>query len=168
MTTSELVQDERPARTGRTQDGRFRKGHSGNPKGGRPGARHRATIAAEQILLGDIAEIAASVVNQAKAGSSWACGLVLRLLLPPARERLTPFQLPPINGPADVVDAIQSAIALAGTGEMTLTEASHVVDLLDCLRAAFETRDLQSQIEALKSEIEALRNNGAGAAKAWP
>jgi hypothetical protein len=108
------------------------------------------------------------VVDQAKAGSSWACGLVLKLLLPPARERLTPFQLPPINGAEDVVNAIQNAIALAGAAEMTLSEASHVVELLDCLRAAYETRDLQGQIDTLRNEVEALHGNGSGAAKAWP
>jgi hypothetical protein len=117
---------------------------------------------AERVLLADVKEIAESVVSQAKAGSSWASALVLRLLLPPARERLMPFQLPPINGVADVVDAVQAVLGAASRGELTLGEAERIAALLENLRAAYESRDLVSQVEQMRSEIEALRTHGNG------
>jgi hypothetical protein len=37
----------------RDPDGHWRQGHSGNPRGRPKGARHRATILAEQLMQGD-------------------------------------------------------------------------------------------------------------------
>jgi hypothetical protein len=114
--------------------------------------------------LADIEEIAKTVVREAKAGAHWACRLVIMAVLPPARVRLTPFQLPKIAGPADLPDAIKTVIAAGASGEITLTEAERVSQLLEGLRLAYETRDLASEVEA----VEALREHGNEGARPWP
>jgi hypothetical protein len=153
-------QDEQPAFAGREQaTGRFRKGHSGNPKGMKPGYRRKATAAAERILLADVASIAQTVVDMAKAGQPWACAAILRLVLPPARERLVPFTLPPIATPADLPGAVQSLLQAAADGQLTLGEAERIAGMLDTLRCAFEARDFAKEIEALKDEMADLRGH---------
>jgi hypothetical protein len=72
--SGDFSQGEPPANTGRDQAGRFRKGHSGNPRSPKPGYRHKATMAAEKLLFADIEEIAKTVVREAKAGAHWRAG----------------------------------------------------------------------------------------------
>jgi hypothetical protein len=125
-------------------------------------------MAAEKLLLADIEEIAKTVVREAKAGAHWACRLVIMGVMPPARERLRPFQLPKIVGAADLPDAIMTVIGAAASGEITLCEAERVARLLEGLRLAYETRDLASEVEAMRAEVEALREHDNGGARSWP
>jgi hypothetical protein len=117
-------------------------------------------MAAEKLLLADIEEIAKTVVREAKAGAHWACRLVIMAVLPPARERLTPFQLPKVAGPADLPGAVVTVIGAAASGEITLAEAERVARLLEGLRLAYETRDLATEVEAMRAEVDALREHG--------
>jgi hypothetical protein len=125
-------------------------------------------MAAEKLLLADIEEIAKTVVREAKAGAHWACRLVIMACLPPARDRLTPFRLPKIAGPDDLPDAVMTVLEAAASGEITLAEAERVTRLIEGLRAAYETRDLASEVETMRAEVDALREHGNGAARTWP
>jgi Family of unknown function (DUF5681) len=69
----------------------FRPGQSGNPSGKRKGARHRATILAEQLLDGEAEGLIRQVIQKAKQGDMIALKLCLDRILPPRRDRAVCF-----------------------------------------------------------------------------
>ena len=50
--SGDFSQGEPPADTGRDQAGRFRKGHSGNPRGPKPGYRHKSHHGGREAAFG--------------------------------------------------------------------------------------------------------------------
>jgi hypothetical protein len=61
----------------RDPDGHWRQGHSGNPRGRPKGARHRATILAEQLMQGDAEDVVRAVIAAAKGGDMTAAKIIL-------------------------------------------------------------------------------------------
>lgn len=76
-----------PANTGRKQgrdkNGRFKAGHSGNPRGKPPGTRHKATLAVQEFLDGEAEPLTRKAVDLALEGDTTALRLCLERLLPP-------------------------------------------------------------------------------------
>ena len=64
----------------------FKKGQSGNPRGKKPGTRNKATIAALELLEGDLEDISKVCVEKAKGGDLTACKLILDKIIPRSRE----------------------------------------------------------------------------------
>lgn len=74
------------AKTNRKQGGgRFKPGQSGNPKGRPVGSRHKATLAAQELLDGEAQAITRKAIEKALEGD----GIALRLCL----ERIVPSPL---------------------------------------------------------------------------
>jgi uncharacterized protein DUF5681 len=69
---------EKPNNAGKKQDGRFKKGQSGNPCGMRRGSHHRATLAAEKPLDGEAQELTRKCIDLAKNGDTRRCGAAAR------------------------------------------------------------------------------------------
>jgi hypothetical protein len=63
------------------------KGQSGNPSGRPPGARHKATVAAEALLDGEAEGLTRKALEMALDGDTVALRLCLERILPPRRER---------------------------------------------------------------------------------
>jgi hypothetical protein len=116
-----------PENAGRNQDGRFAPGRSGNLGGKPKSTRHRATMMAEKLFNKDASKIARRVISAATAGEPWACKLVIERIIPPARDRATPFTLPPITGPADIPTAVQGVLCAAGKGGLSIEDAERIV-----------------------------------------
>ncbi len=70
------------------ENGRFRKGQSGNPKGKPKGARHRSSLMAERLFADEIQDICKTVIAEAKAGDMQAAKIILDRLLPPRKDVL--------------------------------------------------------------------------------
>src|ERR1700676_4679872 len=66
-----------PENAGGKQDGRFQRGRSGNPAGKPKGARHRTTLAAEELLQGEASALTRKAVELALSGDSSALRLCL-------------------------------------------------------------------------------------------
>jgi len=87
---------------------KFQPGRSGNPAGRPRGSKSKSTQLVERLItghVGDVKEILAVVVEQAKAGESWACREILARLWPVPRSRMVAFDLPEIRSQHDVVAA---------------------------------------------------------------
>jgi hypothetical protein len=145
-----------PENTGRKQDGTFAPGRSGNLNGKPKGTRHRATMLAEKLLDKDAGAIIKTLVEKARAGEPWAVRFVAERIIPPARDRATPFALPPVNGPADLPQAVQAALDAAAKGDLSLEDAERVVGLLNGLRAAYEGADLAARLDEMAAKLDAL------------
>jgi hypothetical protein len=145
-----------PEKAGRKQDGTFAPGRSGNLNGKPKGTRHRATMLAEKLLDKDAGAIIKTLVEKARAGEPWAVRFVAERIIPPARDRATPFALPPVNGPADLPQAVQAALDAAAKGDLSLEDAERVVGLLNGLRAAYEGADLAARLDEMAAKLDAL------------
>ncbi|MGC2203149.1 MAG: DUF5681 domain-containing protein, partial [Stellaceae bacterium] len=78
-------------------EGRFRKGQSGNPKGRPPGARNKATLAAELLLDGEAEALIRRAVELALEGDPMALRLCLERIIPPRRARPVQLGLAPVR-----------------------------------------------------------------------
>jgi hypothetical protein len=109
----------------------FPKGPSANPNGRPLGARSKATLALENLLQKNMGPIGDVLVREAKSGAAWAVRVVIATQLPPARERPTPFVLPPIASPADLPAATKAILEAMAAGELTIGEGSGIIAALE-------------------------------------
>jgi hypothetical protein len=151
-----------PENTGRNQDGRFSPGRSANPSGKPKGARHRATMMAEKLLDKDAAEIIKKLVEKAKNGEPWAVRFVAERIIPPARDRATPFSLPKIDGPADLPRAVQAVVDATSAGDLSIEDGERVIALLTGLRQAYEGASMAERLAEMEARLAALTAHAGG------
>lgn len=134
------------------QNGRFRKGVSGNPAGKPKGARHRATVMLEKLMADDAEEIGRTVITAAKSGDMVAARLVLERLCPVRKGRPVVIDLPKVETVNDVAAALGAVTQAMAQGEITPDEASTVAGVLEAKRRTFETIELERRIAALEAK----------------
>jgi ribosomal protein L17 len=113
------------------------KGTSGNSAGRKKGAATRIVAEIQAIVAKDAKPIVESIVAQAKAGDVESRRAFVKLL--PQGKWPTPFDLPPIKGPADLPIAVQAVLAATAAGDLSLEDGERIVGLLSGLRAAYES-----------------------------
>lgn len=139
-----------PKNTGGKQDGRFRKGQSGNPAGKPRGARHAVTILAEKLMNDEAEDVVKAVIGAAKNGDVPAARLVLERISPARKDRPIHFDLPAISAVADLPKATHAIMDAVSKGEITPSEASELGKLVDAHVRAIEVTDLQERIARLE------------------
>src|SRR5437868_15544044 len=97
-----------PKAPGRVRGRPFQKGRSGNPLGRRVGCRNRTTITAAALLAGEAEALTRMAVELALIGDPTALRLCLERILPPCRDRMVKFTLPPIESAADPAAAMNA------------------------------------------------------------
>jgi hypothetical protein len=128
----------------------FQKGQSGNPAGRPPGARHKVTLMAEQLLDGETEAISRAVIEKAKAGDPTAMRVCMDRIVPPLRERTIEFSLPPLTGVADAVTALTAVAGALAEGELTPGEAAHMVKVIDCYAQTVGLAQLDARVTQLE------------------
>jgi hypothetical protein len=147
-----------PANAGQTQGagrdagGRYREGVSGNPKGMRPGTRHRNSQL-DEMLSSAAPDVIAKVIELALVGEPAACRLVVERVLPVRKGAPVQFDLPPVSKAADVVAAVGAVITEVARGELSPEEGSLVANLLEAKRKAIEVVDLESRVAELERKV---------------
>ena len=143
-----------PENTGEIQEnGRFRKGKSGNPQGKPKGARHKASMMAEMLFEEEIETVCHQVINQAKEGNLQAAKIILDRLLPPKKDRPINFKLPIIQNAADALKASRLICHAVGTGELTPIEAESLSKILEIQAKNIELYDFGLRLEAIEKHI---------------
>ena len=121
----------------------------------KPGTRHRAHDGREAVRQGR-GENRQESHQRSHGWRAWACKLVIERIIPPARDRATPFTLPPIAGPADIPQAVQAVLDAAGKGDLSIEDGERIVGLLNGLRAAYEGADLQARLDEMQARLDDL------------
>lgn len=141
-----------PENTGEKQEeSRFRKGKSGNPNGRPQGARNKASILAEQLLMNDIQDICKSVVLSAKSGNMQAAKIILDRLLPPKKDRLITIKFPKIKTPKDVLKAFAIITQAIAYGEISPAEGEALARILDSQAKAIELYEFEQMLSQLEN-----------------
>lgn len=142
-----------PANTGAKQGGRFKAGQSGNPAGKPKGARHKTTLAVQALLDGEAEEVTRKVIEAAKSGDMTAIRLVLERILPPRKDAPVVLSLPPINNPADGINALTAIMQAVSLGEITPAEGNALSSIIEQVIGAHETQVIEKRLEALEAAI---------------
>jgi hypothetical protein len=135
MTMSDLLLPKLP---GRVRGRPFEKGRSGNPAGRRPGSRNKATLAAAALLAGESEALTRKAVELALAGDPMAMRLCIERLLPPCRERIVKFILPPIESVSDISAAMRAVTSALAKGDITPGEAATIAGVVETFARAIE------------------------------
>jgi hypothetical protein len=136
----------------RDPDGHWRQGHSGNPRGRPKGARHRATILAEQLMQGDAEDVVRAVIAAAKKGDMTAAKIILDRIAPVRKGAAVMFDLPELTTPTDLPPAVAAVTKAVADGTLTPDEGASVVTVLEAQRRAVETVELERRIALLEGK----------------
>jgi hypothetical protein len=129
---------------------KFQKGESGNPKDRGQGSRNKATIAAQELLEGDLEATTQKCIEKAKDGDMMAVKLILDKVLPNARERRLSVKLPRVEGEADLPAMLAAVLQMVGNGNLTPGEGQAITGMIEAYRKGLETTDLEARITALE------------------
>lgn len=127
-------------------DGRFKPGNPGKPRG----SRSRVTLAAEALLEGEAEGLTRKAIEMALEGDTVALRLCLERLVPPRKERPIAIDLPAITGAKDHPAVIASIFDAVAAGDLTAAEAQALSAVLEQHRRAVETADILARLEALE------------------
>ena len=136
---------------GRRGNPAWQPGVSGNPAGRPPGARNKATVAAEALLDGDAEAIARTAVELAKEGRMGALRLVMERICPPRRDRPVKFMLPKLEQPSDAVAAATAIADAVAAGDLTPSEAAALSRLVSAYVAALQAVDFDARLRKLEA-----------------
>jgi hypothetical protein len=123
----------------------------GNPAGKPPGARHRATMAAEALLDGEVQALTRKAIERALEGDGVALRLCLERILPARKDRPVKFDLPPIKTASDISKALGAIAKSMAAGELTPDEAGTVATIMEAHRKAIETVELEERVRRLEA-----------------
>jgi Family of unknown function (DUF5681) len=142
---------------------RFQKGQSGNPAGRPRGALNRATVLAQELLAARVESIAGKLIELAEGGDMRAIRVCMDRLVPAIKDHPITVELPPIEKPADSVEAAASIAAAVAAGDLTATEAAQLAKIVDVYVRALDSRGFNERLSKLENEI-----SGAPAVPAHP
>lgn len=131
--------------------GRWRPGQSGNPAGRRPG-----TGSVQQLRQGieeSLPQIIQSLTDKAIAGDVGAARLLLERAIPPLKPIEAPQTLQ-IDGDG-LSGQARSIVALAASGEVSMTQAVQFITALGTLAKLIEVDDLERRIQSLEKSLDA-------------
>lgn len=131
---------------GRTTDGRFSSGNSGRPAG----SRHKATMAALELLDGEAEALSRKAVEMALAGDTTALRLCLERVAPPRKDAPVTFPMPRMTCARDAAGAAAAVLEAVSEGSLTPTEGAQVMGLVDAYRRTLETSELEARVAALE------------------
>jgi hypothetical protein len=147
-----------PEITAGQQRGRpFVKGQSGNPSGRPPGARHKATVAAEALLDGEAEGLTRKALEMALDGDTVVLRLCLERILPPRRERPVHFALPALQSPTDAAAAMAAIATAVADGDLTPSEASKLAKFVDTYVRTLEASEFDRRLRAIEAMDSARR-----------
>lgn len=142
-----------PENTGEIQEnGRFKKGKSGNPHGKPKGSRHKASLLAEKIFENDLEIVCSQVVQQAKEGNLMAAKIILDRILPARKDRLININLPLVKNSDDAIEALRLICHAVGNGEITPLEGESLSKMIEIQIKGLELHDYEKRLQNI-SEV---------------
>ena len=134
-------------KNGRKTDGTFTKGNPGKPRG----ARHKATQAALALIDGEGETLTRKAIDMALAGDTVALRLCLERLAPPRKDSPVTFPLAEMRTAADAAHAAAGVLKAVALGDLTPSEGTHVMALIETYRRTLETTELEARVTALEA-----------------
>lgn len=138
-------------KAGRKPDGTFGPGNPGKPKG----TRHKATVAAQELLDGEAEALTRKAVELALEGDTTALRLCLERIAPPRKDAPLKVDLPELHTAADAVAGISAIISAVASGQLTPAEGAAMTGLIEAHRRTLEVSELEARLTAMEAQMEA-------------
>ncbi|NDF11523.1 MAG: hypothetical protein EB060_01735 [Proteobacteria bacterium] len=132
----------------------FKPGQSGNPSGKPKGSRHKTTMAVQALLEGEAEAISRKAIELALMGDLTAIRLVLERVLPPRKDAPVLLDITKPTSLQEVTQTIADVVDAVAGGEITPGEGQAVVNIIDNLRKAIETTELEQRITKLEEQVK--------------
>jgi hypothetical protein len=136
-----------PTTGGRNPDGTFAPGNPGRPKG----ARHKTTLAIEELLDGEAEALTRKAIELAKGGDMAALRLCLERIAPARKDAPVRFHLPAIKSAREAAEAASAVLVGVSEGEITPVEGAAVMALIEQYRRALESSEFEARLSALEA-----------------
>src|SRR5438105_15928836 len=81
--------------------------------------------------------------------------LCIERILPPCRERMVRFPLPPIESAADIAPAMKAVTSALAAGLITPGEAGTIAAVVDTFVRAIETSDFDRRLKIMEADLPA-------------
>ena len=137
-------------KNGRNTDGKFSAGNAGRPKG----SRNRATLEIESLLEGQVEALTQTAVRRALEGDGVALRLCMERIAPAPKDKPVIFDLPKMESAVDASDAAGNIVRAVSEGDLTPTEATRVMGLIDSYRRTLELTEIESRLQILEVSRE--------------
>lgn len=131
----------------RDSRGRFAPGTCGK----RNGWRNKATVAVMSLMRGEAEALTRAAINAALAGDPAALRLCIERLAPPPKDSPVTFTLPSMKTATDAAGAAAAVLEACASGELTPTEATRVMALVDSFRRTLELTEIEARLSALEA-----------------
>jgi len=131
----------------RDPGGRFQQGNPGRP----PGARHKATLAAEALLDGEAEGLTRKCIEAALNGDGAAMRICMDRILPARKERPVSFKVPPLKSAEDAAAAMAAITEAMAEGELSLGEAEAASALVERFVRTLEAGEFEKRLKALET-----------------
>ena len=135
-------------KNGRNTAGHFSPGNSGRPHG----SRNKATLAIEGLLEGQAEALTQTAIKKALEGDSIVLRLCMDRIAPPPKDAVVTFSMPTMSNALDAAEAAGSVLRAVSEGELTPTEATRVMDLIDSYRRTLELTEIEERLLALEAK----------------
>ena len=136
-------------KNGRNTDGTFSKGNTGRPKG----TRNLKTVAIESLLEGQAEALTQTAISKALKGDTVALRLCMDRIMPQRKDNYINLDLRKISEPRDLIEAAGCVIKSVQTGNLTPSDGSKVMSLLESCQKVFETVELADRLDALEQRV---------------
>lgn len=129
-------------------DGRFKPGNPGRPKG----SRHKTSLAVEALLEGEAEALTRRAIDAALNGDTTALRLCMERIAPARRGTTVHLDLGgPVRTLADLQRATSALLNALAVGEVSTDEAADIAALFDRVGAAIERRELEERVAVLEA-----------------
>ena len=142
----------KPDNSGRNQDGTFKKGVSGNPRGCPSGSRNHATIMAQELLDGKSEDIINKAIELARNGDPTMIRLCVERLVPQRKSFPVKVTLPDFKSVADMPAVTKAVADATSSGVLTPDEADKFMKVFDRHLKALELADIETRLQALEDK----------------
>jgi hypothetical protein len=146
-----------PDSAGPKQDGRFRKGVSGNPAGMRRGTQHKLTREGRRLATKEGPEIVKKIAENAKSGDAHAQRLFMQYLYPRSKLVDDPVERPPPSTTEDAVGRIADIVARMEQGLVDLDEGTALVAGLQAYISGRSVAELEAEVLGLRETVARLQ-----------
>jgi hypothetical protein len=143
----------------------FVKGESGNPWGRPLGSRNRKTLIIEGLLEGEAETLTRKAVDLALNGNTGALRLCLDRLLPRARHRPVPFELPAVETAADLGAASIAVLRGIATGQIAPAEARDIMRVIESAARYLAIAELHQRLAQPNRSARMPPSQGDGQAE---
>jgi hypothetical protein len=144
-----------PVKAGRLQDGRFKPGTSGNPKGRVAGSRNRMTIIAQQLIDNQGEELIQRAVEMAMSGDAAMMRVLIDRLLPAKKD--TPLaagiELPVMGSAEDAAAAMNAVLAAVTAGEITPAEGQVLTSIVGKATEVTVLINIEERLRKLENKL---------------